>query len=127
MRLIRRRRARSELFCGPVGDHLAESRDLPEITGHQQQRDEDALGGYAAHPPAPGGCERLVGWVLHVTVPALDRVAVTGIGAGPFLAAKGEVLAVAGTNVGGDGHRRLGAESWAGQLAGTAPGPCQER
>ena len=102
---------------GPVSHHFTKGGDLPEVAGHEQQGDEDALGGDAAHPPAPGGCERLVGWVFEVAVQAFDGVAVTGIGTCPFLAAEGEVLAVAGTDVRGDGYGRLGAD-----LGGTAGG-----
>jgi hypothetical protein len=48
-----------------------------------------------------------MGGVFQITVGALDGVAVGGISTGPGLAAKGEVLAVAGADVGGDGDCRL--------------------
>src|SRR5712691_7873470 len=84
--------------------------DLADVGGHEQQRGEDRLGGDAADA-APGGLgEGFVSRVFDEPVEAFDGVAQGGVGPVPGRAAVGQVLAVAGTGVRGDGDRRLGAD-----------------
>ena len=83
---------------------------LLDVRGGQQQRGEDRLGGDAADT-APGWLgEGLVGGVFEVAVEAFDGVAQGGVAGVPGRAGAGQVLAVAGTGVRGDGDRGLGGD-----------------
>ena len=74
------------------------------------------LGGDAADAAAAGLGEGLVGGVFGVAVEAFDGVAQGGVAGVPGGAAVGQVLAVAGAGVGGDGDRGLAAEpGWFGR------------
>ena len=84
--------------------------DLADVGGHQQQRGEQGAGGDAADPAAGGGGEGFVGGVFDEPVEAFDGVAQGGVAGVPGRAAVGQVLAVAGAGVGGDGDRGLAAE-----------------
>ena len=84
--------------------------DLADVGGDQQQRGEQGAGGDAADAAAGGLGEGLVGGVFGVAVEAFDGVPQGGVAGVPGRAAVGQVLAVAGADVRGDGDRGLPAE-----------------
>ena len=99
--------------CDPglvAGGESPPGADLADVDGGQQQRGEDGLGGDAADAAPAGLGEGLVGGVFGVAVEAFDGVPQGGIPRVPGRAAVGQVLAVAGAGVRGDGDRRLGAD-----------------
>ena len=82
---MRRLRARcATLGPSPLGHKVPVGGNLAEVGGHEEESDEEALGGDAAHPPASGLTERLMRGIFHITIGALDGVAVGGVDTGPL-------------------------------------------
>ncbi len=84
--------------------------DLAHVGGRPQQRGEDRLGGDAADAASGGLGQGFVSSIFDQAVEAFDGVPQGGVGLAPGRAAVGQVLAVAGADVRGDGDRGLAAD-----------------